>query len=365
VAVDFRENRHNDPKRDAKCKVARLLRRQLRSYKKDDPKEVQQKALPVCVLRLILSSKSTELHQAMGKLTGAAHFWAMRSCKYAKVPKTEQRQTKQICIRKIAFIRDGETLDHNSLSLHLADCVSITFERNKNKRKADAVTQWRTSDELLCPVKICASITRRILSYKGANKNSPVSLVKHKSQIINETGEMIADLCRYGVVTIRETKLGIRQSEIRTRSICSGAAMAMYLTGVPVFSIMLIGRWSSTAFIKSLRSKYKSFCKASPKKCRGSVFQTRPKPSSNKPDGEHSLQLVFVADGLNWWMKHHHQKDGGEVEPINNWSKPLISSKLYIWYRTIPCIHLVHFSVFVTWRRIPARWNPLAEDTLF
>jgi len=74
----FRENGHDDPKRDAKCNVARLLRRQLRSYKKDDPKEVQQNALPVCVLHLILSSNSTELCQAMGELAGAAHFWAMR-----------------------------------------------------------------------------------------------------------------------------------------------------------------------------------------------------------------------------------------------------------------------------------------------
>jgi len=80
VAAVFRENGHNDPKRDAERYVARLLRRQLRSYKKDDPKEVQQKALPVCILHLILSSKSTELRQAMGKLARAAHFWVMRSC---------------------------------------------------------------------------------------------------------------------------------------------------------------------------------------------------------------------------------------------------------------------------------------------
>jgi len=164
----------------------------------------------------------------------------MRSCEYAKVPKAEQRQTKQLCIRNIAFIRDVETLAHNSPSLHLADCVSVTFERQKNDRKADAVTQWWTSDELLCPVKIWTSLTRRILSYKGPNKNSPISLVKHMSQIINITGEMIADLCRDGVVAIGETKLGIRRSEIGTRSIRSGAAMAMYLDGVPVFSIMLI-----------------------------------------------------------------------------------------------------------------------------
>jgi hypothetical protein len=124
----FRENGHDDPKRDAKRNVARLLWPQLRSYKKDNPKEVQQKALPVCNLHLILSSKSTELCQAMGELAGAAHFWAMRSCENTKVPKAEQRQTKQLCLRNIAFIRDGKTLNHSSASLHLADCVLITFE---------------------------------------------------------------------------------------------------------------------------------------------------------------------------------------------------------------------------------------------
>ncbi len=195
----------------------------------------------------------------MGELAGAAHFWVMRLCKYAKVPKVEQRQMKQLCIRNIAFIRDRETLTQSSPSLHLADCVSVTFERQKNDRKADTVTQWQTSDELLCPVKIWASLTRRILSYKGANKNYPISLVKHKSQIINITGMMITDLCRDGVVAIGETKLGIRRSEIGTRSIRSGAVMAMYLAGVPVFLIMLIRRWSITAFLKYIRKQVQEF----------------------------------------------------------------------------------------------------------
>ena len=259
VAAVFRENGYDDPQRDAERNVARLLRRQLRLYKKDDPKEVQQKALPVCVLRLILSSKSTELCQAMGELVGGAHFWAMRSCEHAKVPKAEQRQTKQLCIKNIAFIKDGEILKHNSPSLHLGDYVSITCERQKNDRKADTVTQWRTVGKLLCPVKIWASLIRRILSHKGTNENSSVSLAKHNNKIINVTGEMIADLCRNGVVTIGETKLGICQSEIGTKSICSGAAMAMYLSGVSVFSIMLIGRLSSTAFLKYIRKQVQEF----------------------------------------------------------------------------------------------------------
>ena len=63
---------------------------------------------------------------------------------------------------------------------------------------------------------------------------------------------------------------------------------------------------------------------------RGSVFQTRPKPNRNGSDGEHSWRLVFFADGLNWWRQHHRQKDGGGAEPINNWSKPQLSSELYI-----------------------------------
>ena len=183
----------------------------------------------------------------------------MRLCKYAKVPKAEQRQTKQLCIRNIAFIKDGKILKHNSPSLHLGDCVLITFERQKNDRKASTVTQWQTADKLLCPLKIWASLIRRILSYKGTNKNSPVSLAKHNNKIINVTGEMIADLCRNGVVTIGETKLGILRSKIGTKSICSGAAMAMYLSGVPVFSIMLIRRWSSTAFLKYIWKQVQEF----------------------------------------------------------------------------------------------------------
>ena len=284
VAAVFRENGYDDPKWDAERNVAQLLRRQLRSYKKDDPKKVQQKALPVCVLFFILSSKSTELCQAMGKLAGGTHFWAMCSCKYAKVPKAEQRQIKQLWIGNIAFNKDDKILKHNSPSLHLGDCVLITFERQKNDRNADTVTQWRTADKLLCPIKIWASLIRRILSYKGTNKNSPVSLAKHNNKIINVTGEMIADLCHDRVVTIRESKLGIHQSEIGTTSICSGAAMAMYLSRVPIFSIMLIRRWSSTAFLKYIWKQVQEFVqKISSKMIEVQTFKHIQNPTETNP----------------------------------------------------------------------------------
>ena len=74
------------------------------------------------------------------------------------------------------------------------------------------------------------------------------------------------NLCHDEVVTIGETTLSIRRSEIGTRSIRSGAVMAMYLAGVPVFSIMLIGRWSSTAFLKYIRKQVQEFLQAYPQK---------------------------------------------------------------------------------------------------
>ena len=76
VAASFQEHGRDNPKHDAKNNVAQLLRRQMRSNKKDDPKAVEQEALPVCVIRLILSNRSTELQGViMRDLVAAAHFW--------------------------------------------------------------------------------------------------------------------------------------------------------------------------------------------------------------------------------------------------------------------------------------------------
>jgi hypothetical protein len=80
-------------------------------------------------------------------------------------------------------------------------------------------------------VKIWASIVTRILSYKGTNQNSPVSLVLHRKKLISITSDMINNLLRDGVVGIGETKLGIKWWEVGTHSIQSDAAMAMYLAG--------------------------------------------------------------------------------------------------------------------------------------
>jgi len=64
---------------------------------------------------------------------------------------------------------------------------------------------------------------------------------------------------RNAVEAYGQTKLGIRKEEIGTHSLRSGAAMALYLGECPVYVIMMIGRWSSDAFLSYIRKQVEQF----------------------------------------------------------------------------------------------------------
>ncbi len=59
---------------------------------------------------------------------------------------------------------------------------------------------------------------------------------------------------------IGEVKLGIKKKEdVGTHSIRLGMAMAMYLGECHVFMVMLIGCWSSDAFLRYIRKQVMEF----------------------------------------------------------------------------------------------------------
>lgn len=87
----------------------------------------------------------------------------------------------------------------------------------------------------------------RISSYPGSNDNTPVSAVWRYNTISHITAHDVITSLRDAVTCHCKNDLRIYKHEIGTHSIRSGAAMAMYLGGVPVFAIMMIGRWSSDA----------------------------------------------------------------------------------------------------------------------
>ena len=64
---------------------------------------------------------------------------------------------------------------------------------------------------------------------------------------------------RSAVLSVGEDVLGIKVNEVGTHSIRSGAAMSMYLGESPVYTIMMIGRWSSDAFLLYIRKQVEQF----------------------------------------------------------------------------------------------------------
>jgi hypothetical protein len=146
----------------------------------------------------------------------------------------------------------------DAMRLEYCESVSITFEWQKKDEKDDTVTQLASGDALLCP-RQWAALVKSIRSYPGATDDTPVSAVWRHDRIEHVTsGEMVSAL-RAAVVSIGEEKLGFKSEEVGTYSIRSGAAMAMYLGECPVYTIMLIGRWSSDASLRYIRKQVEQF----------------------------------------------------------------------------------------------------------
>jgi hypothetical protein len=121
VAAVFRGNGHSGLKQDGERNIAQLQWLQLILYKKDNPKEVQQKALPVCVLRFILPSKSKNYIKQLANLQEMLTSGQCNCARMQKYLKSEQRQMEQLCLRNISFIKEGKILIHSLNSLFLAD----------------------------------------------------------------------------------------------------------------------------------------------------------------------------------------------------------------------------------------------------
>ena len=169
-------------------------------------------------------------------------------------------------IGDIIFRRGGDTIESSIESvLATADTVSITYRTQKNGDRGVTVTQHRTranSGTGLCPVRALAGLVSRISAYElDATKwkdvtTRPMNLVVTPGSGVRVTtitaGEVLQHL-RAAAIQYGETRLGFPASRIGTHSLRSGAAMAMFLAGVPVETIQLIGRWRSQTFMRYIR----------------------------------------------------------------------------------------------------------------
>jgi hypothetical protein len=200
---------------------------------------------------------ATPAEQAASELAVGAFFFAMRSCEYTDV--SGPRRTKPLRLRNIRFFRNNTALDLLDPTLTSATSLSITFEFQKTDIRHETVHQHATLLSILCPVKAWAAVVQRILSYPGCDTDSLVSTVLTNDRRRLITSTFLATQLQAAAKRIGPDVLGFSHLDVGTHSIRSGGAMAMYLARVPVFTIMLIGRWSSDAFLRYIRRQVLQF----------------------------------------------------------------------------------------------------------
>jgi hypothetical protein len=238
-----------------------FVRMWLRACDNGDPPKKQQRAITPQLLRCMYersgcgSGKKHDSEAAIvAEVAIVAYFFAMRSCEITETP--TPGRTKITRLRGVIF-RDQANweLDHHTGDLTTARRVTVTFENQKNGLKNDRRTHEKTGDPVMCPVLRLASLVQRILRRMPlAGTDTPVSTMRLGKEQTTVKAETLRRHLRLAC-TLGGGKavFGYSALDIGTRSIRSGAAMGLFLMNHPVAKIMILGRWSSDAFLDYIR----------------------------------------------------------------------------------------------------------------
>ena len=179
----------------------------------------------------------------------------MRSCEYSK-PSVLGR-TKCVDLAGLTFRSSANAIITHS-DPHLltrAEFVTVTFVDQKNGLKMDSRTQRRTGDPTLCPVIRFGTQVKRILrTIPDASGTTTINTIAISGRIGLITNTYILNIIRNTCSSFGgQAAFGFDSHEIGNKSIRSGAAMALFINDVSTAKIMILGRWSSDAFLAYIR----------------------------------------------------------------------------------------------------------------
>jgi hypothetical protein len=230
-----------------------------------DPGEKQQKALPVSVYREMhrqANNSRLVLDKSIAWLQTIAYFWCMRSCEYSDVE--GKRRTKILCVRNFRFFDVNNrdiSLEYTSLS-EKAVTVSITFEFQKKEVRNDTISHQLSGDKIeqgeMFPVKAAIAIILCIVEYDlppDKLRDTKINYLQFEGKGFSIPSSLILQRIRQVVASLGQELLGFTPEEVGTHSNRSGGAMGMFLAGTPVYTIMLMGRWSSDSFMRYIRKQ--------------------------------------------------------------------------------------------------------------
>ena len=245
-----------------------------------DPPEKHEVAITPYFIRQTYHRSSGRMEKHMSILLIIAFFYCMRSCEYLVT--SGPRITINVRLRHVVFLNErGGTIPQRSPQIHNAHSTSIMFENQKNKVKWDKSTQESTKDPLLNPTRALVSIVDELWKDPRTTEDTPICTFYEDGSTKYVTASDMLDFMRRTAEAIGEDKLGFTSVDIGTHSVRSGAAMAMFLDNTPIFFIMLVGRWSSDAFLKYIRKQVLETAKGiSTRMLKNDLFHVLPSPSS-------------------------------------------------------------------------------------
>jgi hypothetical protein len=178
----------------------------------------------------------------------------MRGCEFSLSPTAGK--TLPVEIRDLIF-RDKhrKLIPIRSNAILSAEYITVIFRDQKSGKKWEARSQQRTDNPILCPVRRWATVAQRLLTM-GFPLSTQVytTTTDRKGAIVKLTSTYVKTALRIACTLLGgKAEFGFDASEIGSKSIRSGAAMALFIADVSVPKIMILGRWNSDAFLVYIR----------------------------------------------------------------------------------------------------------------
>jgi hypothetical protein len=110
----------------------------------------------------------------------------------------------------------------------------------------------------MCPVKACISLiirARSAIKNPSLLPNIPINIVFDHKRTKQLPSDLFLKTICHTAKDMGSDRLGFGPEEVGTHSNRSGGAMSMFLSSTPVYTIMLIGRWSSDTFMRYIRKQ--------------------------------------------------------------------------------------------------------------
>lgn len=275
----------------------------IRGFERVDPPPNRQKALTPALLK-----DTYEFAQLEGGWTRHAadliiggYFFAMRACEFCATERPGR--TRKLTLGQVVF-RDEESkpiAQEDPLLSSKAMFVTVCFVDQKNGSKMEKRSHRRSGHSLLCPVRAWARVTQRVRREVKSDDYDAIPVCAHSpSRDVGEqisSGQILTLLRKACSKNDGANKYGISPNELGTRSIRSGAAMALALTNKnQERKIMMLGRWKSLAFLDYIRPQ---------------VLEWAGKTASQMAK---TINFLDVGENRRQTGRPPHQTDNEEVE---------------------------------------------------